>query len=179
MTGGPLTINLASPCWLWMRGKTGKGYGAIWVHGRLMDAHRYMWLVMRGPIPAGLEVDHLCRVRHCVNPQHMELVTKRENILRGNGLAAQNARKTHCAKGHPLTGGNLYVDPRGGRRCVACRKIETASHRVGRVRVTHCKHGHSLADAWIDKHGHRHCRGCWATKNQRQRLTPRVRQVVS
>jgi hypothetical protein len=70
-----------------------------------------------------LQIDHLCRVRHCVNPAHMEPVTPRENILRSPvALAAINARKTHCPQGHPLSGANLYRTPQGFRACRECRR---------------------------------------------------------
>jgi hypothetical protein len=73
-----------------------------------------------GPIPEGLTIDHLCRVRHCVNPAHLEAVSERVNILRGNGAGARNARKTHCVKGHAFTPDNLYRDYQGYRRCRRC-----------------------------------------------------------
>lgn len=81
----------------------------------------------KGPIPEGLVIDHLCRNRGCVNPDHLEAVTQRENILRGEGLAAANARKTHCPKGHPYSGENLYVVPSSGRRqCRICADARRA-----------------------------------------------------
>ena len=109
-------------CWLWTASKDGRGYGRFRFGGRTQYAHRiaYEWLV--GPIPGGLGIDHLCRVHNCVNPAHLEPVTQRENILRGNGVAAQHVRKTHCLRGHPLSGENLYVTPCGWRACLACKR---------------------------------------------------------
>ena len=113
-----LAINLDSPCWLWTRAKT-KGYGTLWSNGKQIYAHRYMWTVMRGPIPEGMELDHLCRVTACINPQHLEVVTHRENCLRGLSPTAEAARKTHCPQGHPYSPENTYA--RGyGRVCRTC-----------------------------------------------------------
>src|SRR6185436_17166122 len=86
-------------CWLWMRECNRDGYGrAPWLSGRKL-AHRVSFYVLRGPVPIGLEIDHLCRVRCCVNPDHMELVTHHVNTMRGQSVMAINARKTHCSKG--------------------------------------------------------------------------------
>lgn len=90
--------------------------------GRKEPAHRVVYRLHGGVIPEGYEVDHLCKVRHCVNPEHLEAVTKYENMMRGNVGAAINKRKTHCIRGHELAGENLYVTPYGGRVCVECRR---------------------------------------------------------
>lgn len=84
-------------------------------------AHRAAYQYLRGPIPDGLQLDHLCWVRRCVNPAHLEVVTARVNTLRGENPAAQNARKTHCHRGHPFDEANTYWRPDGGRDCKACR----------------------------------------------------------
>jgi|SRR5690348_14534116 len=112
-------------CWLWVAGMDAHGYGKFrWNGDNERKAHRYSYQTFVGPIPDGLVPDHLCRVRSCVNPQHLELVTERENILRGIGPAAQNARKSTCSMGHPLEGDNLRVlqqgDRKGKRRCWTC-----------------------------------------------------------
>ena len=103
-------------CWDWVGGVT-TGYG------RWKDtvAHRLVYELTRAPIPAGLTLDHLCRNRRCVNPDLLEPVTMRVNNLRGNGYSGRNARKTHCPQGHPLSGTNLYLNPRNQRRCRICR----------------------------------------------------------
>lgn len=104
-------------CWLWT-GKIGhNGYGKS--SARL--AHRVSWELQRGPIPAGLVIDHLCRVRHCVNPDHLEPVTIQENIRRGIGQSAVNTRKTHCIRGHALEGENLLIKA-GKRQCRDCTR---------------------------------------------------------
>ena len=108
---------------MWQRA-TRNGYGVI--RGRVPDneklylVHRLTYELIRGPIPEGLQIDHLCRVRACVNPNHMELVTQSENIRRGMAPSAINARKTHCYKGHPFSEENTYVSPKGERYCRTC-----------------------------------------------------------
>lgn len=108
MANDALAIDLAAPCWLWRGTVRSDGYGAIQIHGEQWRAHRLMWVLMRGGIPNGMEIDHLCRTRACVNPQHMEVVTHRENCRRGSGWAGQHARKTHCPKGHAYDEANTY-----------------------------------------------------------------------
>jgi len=108
-------------CWLWTGAGTGNGYGKFWVFPRMVPAHRYAYEFCVGPIPEGLEIDHLCRVRNCVNPDHLEPVTHRENILRGETIMAKNAAQTHCKNGHPFDEANTY-HYRGFRHCRECRR---------------------------------------------------------
>lgn len=117
-TPGPLPTD----CWVFAGRKHPDGYGRVKGGGRMRQAHRVLYEALVGPIPDGLTIDHLCRVRACVNPLHLEPVTNRENILRGEGWPARNARKTHCAYGHPFDEANTYVDPSGRRTCRACRR---------------------------------------------------------
>lgn len=109
-------------CWPWLGSISTEGYGRLYVE-RHMQAHRVAYELLIETIPDGLAIDHLCRNRSCVNPAHMEPVTWRENIRRGEGMGARYARRTHCSKGHPLTGENLL---RQGtrRRCLTCKRAE-------------------------------------------------------
>lgn len=125
-----VACDLDSRCWLWQRPVAGEGYAVIKVAGTNQPAHRivYQWLV--GRIPPGWVIDHLCRVRHCLNPLHLEAVTHAENIRRGLGAPAKHGRKTHCPQGHAYDVANTLQVPRsGGRRCRQCRDSYYAEHR--------------------------------------------------
>ena len=98
-----------SGCLLWLGKYHSQGYGRLCINGKDHFAHRYSFNLMKGKIPDGLELDHLCRVRCCVNPDHLEPVTKSKNYRRGFAPAAINARKTHCIKDHPFEYPNLRV----------------------------------------------------------------------
>src|ERR1035437_3014013 len=111
-------------CWLWTAAVDKDGYGLFKLSGRMVRAHRFAYEQAKGPIPHGLTLDHLCRVRCCVNPAHLEVVTVRENTLRGNGPAGRNARKTHCKQGHPYTESNTYQRHTERERiCKTCAHI--------------------------------------------------------
>ena len=118
-------------CWIWTAGKDRAGYGVYNGAGLgTRAAHRIAYMLLVGAIPAGLELDHLCRVRACVNPAHLEPVTPRVNQLRGEGFAGQRARQTHCIHGHRFTPENTYITPgRGTRQCRACRRRISLSRR--------------------------------------------------
>lgn len=114
-------------CWLWTGATTTRkgdpdGYGVLRVENRNMLVHRLLYEAFRGPIPDGLECDHLCRVRRCVNPAHIEPVTHRINSLRGISPQAKNAERTHCVHGHLLSDDNVYSSPSqpGSRYCRTC-----------------------------------------------------------
>lgn len=113
-------VDKTETCWLWLGAKTGPGYGNLVVEGRNWLAHRYSWTITRGPIPEGGVMDHLCRVRHCVNPDHLEVVDHRTNLLRGDTITALAASRTHCPHGHAYDEENTIRDKRG-RRCWRCR----------------------------------------------------------
>jgi hypothetical protein len=111
-------------CWIWT-GALCRGYG-YFRDVKMVPAHRFVWELAQGNIPARLEIDHLCRVRNCVNPKHLEPVTKKVNVLRGAGITAINKAKNHCKHGHPFTPENTFVMKRkrkGGRVCRACAII--------------------------------------------------------
>lgn len=102
-------------CWLWTGAITPGGYGQFGIAGRNLCAHRVVYELLAGPIPDGLQLDHLCRVPHCVNPEHLEPVTASENMRRAKSLI------THCPRGHAYDEANTYITPRGARDCRTCR----------------------------------------------------------
>ena len=109
-------------CWPWVGRLQVDGYATISHELKEVRVHRLTYEWHKGVIPDGLVIDHLCRVRHCVNPDHLDAVTAYENFLRGDAPAAKNARKTHCKNGHPLSGSNLVMDcVRPGRPRRTCR----------------------------------------------------------
>lgn len=111
-------------CWLWRAGKNGKGYGYFYFNGRNQKAHRVAYELLTSPFTGTLQSDHLCRNPSCVNPVHIEPVTRKENILRSGAPSAINATKTHCPQGHPYDEGNTYrYQTRSGRACLTCKRI--------------------------------------------------------
>lgn len=123
-------------CLIWTAGTVG-GYGSFWSGTRTIGAHRWYFMHVNGPIPDDLVLDHLCRVRACVNPDHLRVVTRRENTLapRSQAGGAINALKAHCIRGHRLGPPNVIETPyrlHGYRRCRACRN---ALSRAGHLRV--------------------------------------------
>ena len=118
-----------SGCWTWQAAQTGKGYGGTWFRGKRYRAHRLLYELLRGPIPAGMTIDHLCRNRLCVNPEHCEIVTMRENTLRGIGPSAQHAKKTHCPRGHEYDLLNTRIGHHNARHCRECEKTRDAGRK--------------------------------------------------
>jgi hypothetical protein len=116
-------IVVVESCWTWTAGQNSAGYGIMEDKAHRYLAHRWAYERFRGPIPAGLTIDHLCRNRLCVNPEHMEAVTNRENILRGEGITATAARATACKLGHPLDG----MRRNGARYCRTCSRMANRS----------------------------------------------------
>lgn len=119
---------LSTSCWLWRGYVNNWGYGTFSVEGTRHYAHWWAWEQKHGPVPQGLMLDHLCRVKACVNPGHLEAVTNRENILRGNSSAAMNARKQQCKRGHSLDAPNTDTS-RGRRECIACARGRLVARR--------------------------------------------------
>ncbi|GAF84940.1 unnamed protein product [marine sediment metagenome] len=117
------SIKVVDSCWEWQAGFDGKGYGKILVQGKLVGAHRASYRLYHGPIPQGLEVDHICRNTACINPEHLQAITRRENMARARGPRPHtrgprpHLRQKACARGHELTDENR--DSQG--RCRACQ----------------------------------------------------------
>lgn len=114
-------------CWMW-KGSLNNGYGSLSAGSRTdhsrgkIPAHVISYELHIGRVPEGAEIDHACRNRACVNPEHLEAVPRRVNILRGESIVAKNARKTHCPKGHPYDDQNTVRSKDGSRSCRACRR---------------------------------------------------------
>lgn len=116
-----IVINPQSGCWEWSLHKDKDGYGNVSVNGKTRRAHVVSYETFRKQIPSGLVVDHLCRNRGCINPEHLEPITNRVNVIdRAIGIIAENAKKTHCKYGHDT----LVLDPKiNKRRCKTCQRI--------------------------------------------------------
>lgn len=125
-----ISIDPSTECWSWTGHVTNGGYGQVKVAGEMRLAHRAAYALWRGPLTPSLTIDHLCRNTRCINPQHLEEVTQRENILRGTGVAAQNIRKTACPQGHPYAGENLRSYRYSGRMIRACRTCTNARNLI-------------------------------------------------
>lgn len=122
-----------SGCWLWLGGLAGGGYATMWGGRSMIRAGRWAYQTFVGPIPYGLELDHKCRVRCCVNPAHLEPVTHTENVRRGDAGKVNRARqlgKHRCDKGHLFTPENIYRSPKKGtRECRICRNAAATRWR--------------------------------------------------
>ncbi len=127
-------VSVAGDCWVWT-GQKRRGYGRFWNFGRNVSAHRFAYEQSVGPILPGLSLDHLCRNPSCVNPDHLEPVTQRENVLRGAGLPAINANKSHCKQGHEFDEQNTYRW-RGERQCRECTRVRLAKRDRRKVAET-------------------------------------------
>lgn len=125
-------VLISEGCWTWIGGVASTGYGTFgWSSGLNMSAHAAVWKMTRGEVPAGLELDHLCRNRRCVNPDHLEPVTHLENVRRGMAGEVNGARqraKTHCAHGHEYTPENTYWVKRNDTRSGVSRQCKICCH---------------------------------------------------
>ena len=181
-------IDKTDSCWIWLGGKTTNGYGTVRYKGKTNYIHRLVYTLVKGPIPIGLQIDHLCRVRLCCNPDHLEAVTQRENLLRGNTITAKNVAKTECPKGHLYNETNT-IHRDGNRICRECKRLRDADYhkrnpkvsKTGKVHPglrTHCPQGHEYTkeNTYVkmlpnDKRG-RACRTCQRMRDRARRCMP-------
>jgi len=122
-----------SGCWEWQGEIIYSGYGATHFRGKHQTAHRVAYLLFRGDIPIGLEPDHICLNKSCVNPEHLRLISHRDNLLASNGVVAKAARQTHCIHGHPFDLFNtIYHKSRKSiqRHCRMCREGKDKTLKV-------------------------------------------------
>lgn len=121
-------VQKTDSCWLWTGARMPRGYGIFTIGSKVDGTHRnvyaHRWLYERliGAVAPGFELDHLCRNPSCVRPDHLEVVTHKENCLRGESPIAQNHRKTSCPNGHEYTSANTYNSKDGSRRCRTCNR---------------------------------------------------------
>lgn len=123
-------VDVTEDCWLWRAVTDVEGYGRFRIRGGMERAHRVAYTFVVGPIPDGLVLDHLCRVKSCVNPFHLEPVSRWENVRRSDNLFAAQSRRTHCKRGHEFTEANTNLRPPNRRECRACKYARTARRRL-------------------------------------------------
>lgn len=128
-------VDFSGECWEWTARVSRNGYGQFTSGGKKLLPHRVSYEHFFGPIPDGLVIDHLCRNKSCVNPEHLESVTQKVNRERGHNApcGSHNRSKTECLHGHPLDGENLYRKPNGERCCVTCRREQKRNRASGRA----------------------------------------------
>lgn len=167
-----------SGCWIWTESVGNGGYGSIRSELGWEGAHRAAYRLFRGPIPDGMDLDHLCRVRCCCNPHHLEPVTRQENLLRG-----ENCRKDCCHAGHPYPE-NLRIRPDTGKRqCMECARIRDRKRRPGEYSSIElrtmgiCRRGHAMTGDNIHTEkpsGKKRCLKCLRIKDARRKLRHQI-----
>ncbi len=134
-------ITVVGACWIWTAAHNRGGYGVTSVRRKNQLAHRVTYTYLVGPIPDGRQIDHVrsrgCTNTTCVNPSHLEAVEPKVNVARSNGVSAQNARKTHCIRGHPFIPENTVYHQRPDcveRICRECRRLRNSKHYRDAIR---------------------------------------------
>lgn len=165
-------VRKSDRCWEWDGAHLASGYGSFRHQGQARVVHRLTYEATFGPIQDGLQIDHLCRNRGCCNPDHLEAVSQKINLLRGVGFSAENARKERCPDGH------IYdaINYRGDRECSTCKRMRRRKHyeansiatKPAAKDRTHCPSGHpySSENTRITKEGYRKCRACQAERRR-------------
>jgi hypothetical protein len=186
-------VKQATPCWTWTAGQLNGGYGQFKLSAdSVVSAHRFAYELVRGPIPDGLTIDHLCKNRLCVNPEHLEAVTMGDNIRRAT---SSNREKTHCANGHEYNSENtIFTKQRGNAKHRICKICRNAAAKRQRERLntiapvptlthnsikTHCKRGHefTLANTYLMPNGGgRRCLACRRVREYTATKRPLGRQ---
>jgi hypothetical protein len=168
-------VDKTEDCWLWTGALFQKSnYGMVSIDRVPYPAHRFAYELVVGPIPVGMQLDHLCRVRHCVRPDHLEPVSCRTNLLRGQTLAAANAAKTHCPKGHPYDEENTRF-VRLGRQCKECSRDNWRRYhpptgaKKGPTLRNECQRGHPFPEnLYVSPKGKRQCAACQKAREQKR-----------
>lgn len=189
-----ITMGHESGCWEWIGPKTKAGYSQFCIGKERFYGHRVSYEEFIGPIPDGLQIDHLCRNPSCINPWHLEPVTGAENVRRGMAGEAARIRcraQTQCKYGHPFSGDNLYVDANGYRICRTCQRIASRRARaidagenhwdtesVSLRNKTHCPQGHPFEgeNVMYNSEGYRICRTCRLVTQHRYNTKSRAKQ---
>lgn len=173
-------VRCENGCWVWTKALTRTGYARTTIAGRATLVHRYVYEQMIEPIPEDLTLDHLCRVRSCVNPVHMEPVTSTENTARGLG----GVLRTTCIQGHLLTPDNVRIEPPNRRRCLTCEADRNVRRKAARAlkagspghvggaavnaEKTRCPLGHEYTEdnTYVSRNGGRSCKECRRRKSR-------------
>lgn len=172
------------PCWTWKPQGSVGGYGQFYMDGKSQLAHRASYVLLVAPIPRGLTIDHLCRVRQCVRPAHLEAVTLAENVRRAKAWlhgAKFQRDKTHCPADHEYTPSNTRIGKDGKRHCRACERERVAEWRAENPLPTKpekparesCVNGHSAAEFGVVRKGIWSCGECDRAKLRRSRARKR------
>lgn len=121
-------VHKTNGCWIWLGATNPKGYGQFFwkrgdaSHSYTRPAHIVAYELSLGPVPKGRELDHICQNRRCVNPAHLEPITHKENLMRGDTVCARKKMQTHCVNGHAFSPENTAFEKNGTRRCIECRR---------------------------------------------------------